>query len=108
MPAGVGQAVLEQPALAGDAHLAGAGALPRRGRLGERGPERAAQGGEEVNHALAVLRRQQKMQAGGLVGMLDNTLLQGLALVDKERVGQLASRTGSLRVVVQLVVLTSR
>ena len=89
VPGGIGQAMLDDVALPGDAHLAGGRALPGCGRIRERGPERAAQGGEQVGHALAVLRREQEVQAQAFVGMIDHALLQRLALVEEEFVSQL-------------------
>jgi len=85
----IGEAVFEDPALPGYAHLARGRAPPGSSGLCERGLLSTAQGREEVRHALAVFRCKQKMQAQRLVRVLGHALLQGLVLIDEELVGQL-------------------
>ena len=63
MPARVGQALFDEPALAADADLAGAGTLPGKGGVAQLWTQGATQGGEEVGKAAAVFRGQQEVQA---------------------------------------------
>ena len=106
VPVRIRQPLGDKASLPGNADLAAGRTLPRRLYLSQRWPQRPTQCRKEVGHTLAILLRQQEMQAQGFVGMFVDTSLQRRALIQKQGVGKLCITHGIIaRRRAELVVL---